>query len=122
MGRTVSELTEAELRAYRPVTRQEPEAAERWVRAWDTARAAANLLRQQFGASRVVAFGSLLHRLGFTVWSDIDLAAWDIPASEFYRAVAAVAGFSSEFKIDLLDPEACPPRLRQRIEREGAEL
>jgi predicted nucleotidyltransferase len=70
----------------------------------------------------VVAFGSLAHRDGFTLWSDIDLAAWGIPPDAFYRAVAAVTGISSEFKIDLVAPEDCPPSLRRVIEREGVSL
>jgi predicted nucleotidyltransferase len=80
------------------------------------------LLRQQFGATRVVAFGSVIHRSWFTPWSDIDLVAWNVPTNEFYRAVAVVTGLSPEFEIDLLDPDTCPPALRQRVEQEGIEL
>jgi predicted nucleotidyltransferase len=122
MGKTALEMTAKELQAYRPALRQEPQAAERWARAWDTAVAAAALLREQFHATRVKAFGSVVQPAWFTPWSDIDLAAWDISASEFYRAVAVIAGLSSEFKIDLVDPEMCSLAVRQRIEREGTEL
>jgi hypothetical protein len=61
-------------------------------------------------------------RDGFTLWSDIDLAAWGIAPGVFHRAVAVVAGSSPEFKVDLVAPEDCPPKLRHAIEREGVAL
>lgn len=76
MGRTALALTPEEWRAYRPVVRTDKvEVEERWEQAWEVARAAARLLREQLGATRVVVFGSLAHRAWFTPWSDIDLAA-----------------------------------------------
>lgn len=87
-----------------------------------TARRAAELLRESFGATRVVLFGSLAKRGGFTPWSDIDLAAWGIPTERFYAAVAAVTGLSAEFKVDLVDPDFCRPALRIAIDREGLDL
>lgn len=91
-------------------------------RALETAHRLADLLRRRFGAARVVLFGSLVRTGWFTPWSDIDLAAWGIPADYFYLAVAAVTGESDEFSVDLVDPEICSPRLLQRIERDGVEL
>jgi predicted nucleotidyltransferase len=83
---------------------------------------AAEVLRRRFGATRVVAFGSLAHRAWFSAWSDIDLAVWGISSDTFYRAVAAVTGISAEFKVDLVAPEDCQPALRQVIEQEGVAL
>ncbi|PKO20979.1 MAG: nucleotidyltransferase domain-containing protein [Chloroflexi bacterium HGW-Chloroflexi-1] len=91
-------------------------------RAWRVARQAAKVLREQFGAQRVVIFGSLAQRGWFTQWSDIDLAAWGVPDERFYQAVATITALSPAFKVDLIDPETCRPRLRQAIEREGIEL
>jgi hypothetical protein len=63
MGKTVLDLTCEEWQAYRPGDRAGGNQAwERWERAWRVAQAAAALLREQFGATRVVAFGSLVHR------------------------------------------------------------
>lgn len=121
MAKTALELSPEAWRAYRPMRKVKP-ATQRWERAWEVARVAGELLRERFGATRVVVFGSLTHRAWFTQWSDIDIAAWGIPAGEFFRAVAMVTGLSSEFEVDLLDPETCRPSLRQRIEREGIEL
>jgi predicted nucleotidyltransferase len=123
MGKTALDLTPEEWQAYRPgikVGQDRP--LERWERAWSVAQAAAEVLREQFGATRVVAFGSLAHRDWFTPWSDIDLAAWGISPGAFYRAVAVVTGISPEFKLDLVAPEDCQPSLRDVIEREGVTL
>jgi len=129
MAKTALDLTPQELQTYSPniererTRRQsEQELGNRRQRAWEVAREAARVLRDQFGAHRVVVFGSLAHESWFTRWSDVDLAAWGIAADQFYRAVAAVTGLSSVFKVDLVDPESCRPSLRQAIEREGIEL
>jgi predicted nucleotidyltransferase len=120
MDRTALVLTRDEWQAYHPGARVDQElVAARWERAWQVARGAAEILRRQFGATQVIVFGSLACRECFSPWSDIDLAALGIPPDLFYRAVAAVTGISSEFKIDLVAPEDCQPTLRQAIEREG---
>jgi predicted nucleotidyltransferase len=64
----------------------------------------------------------LAHDAWFTLWSDIDLAAWGIPPERFYDAVAAITGLSPAFRIDLVDPDACRSALRATVEREGIEL
>jgi predicted nucleotidyltransferase len=126
MTRTALELSPEEWRAYRPSQRQsaapDPQARLRRQAAWRVARRAAQMLRQEFGAQRVVVFGSLSQRGWFMPWSDIDLAAWGIPDECFYGAVAAVTAWSARFKVDLIDPAMCRPALRQAIEREGIEL
>jgi predicted nucleotidyltransferase len=123
VAKTALDLTGEEWQTYRPGRdRDERQCAERWERAWEVARAAARLLRERFSAKRVVVFGSLTQRDGFTPWSDIDFAAWGIPPEQFYRAVAAVSGLSPDFEVDLVDPESCRPALRKRIEREGVDV
>ena len=129
MAKTALELTFQELEAYRPdqMSRRQNRSSDPAVRlrrrrAWRVARQAARMLREQFGAQRVVVFGSLAQRGWFTQWSDIDLAAWGVPDERFYQAVAMVTALSPVFKVDLIDPEACGSSLRQAIEREGIEL
>ncbi len=129
MAKTALELTPQEWQAYRPdqMSRRlsgpsDPGMRLRRQRAWRVARQAAKVLREQFGAQRVVIFGSLAQRGWFTQWSDIDLAAWGVPDERFYQAVATITALSPAFKVDLIDPETCRPRLRQAIEREGIEL
>jgi predicted nucleotidyltransferase len=124
---TLTKPTAAQAALYRRTARERWQAqqrarAERFDRAWVVARAAAEMLRDRFGARRVVLFGSLTDRDRFRLTSDIDLAAWGIKSIEFYTAVAAILDFSGEFKIDLVDPESCRATLRQAIEQEGIEL
>ncbi len=130
MAKTALELTEEEWRAFRPgealERSQKLENAQdedsRRQEAWRVAREASRMLREQYGARRVVVFGSLARGRFFSRWSDIDLAAWGIPPGRFYSAVAAVTGFSRDYKLDLLDPECCRPAVRKAAEREGVEL
>ena len=125
MGQTALEMTPKQWLAYRPAEyagEATPEAEEKKQRAWQVVRIASKLLRSKFGATRVVAFGSLVHSGTFTPWSDIDLVAWSIPPQRYYQAVAAVTGLSPEFKVDLVDPETCRPTLLEVIERQGIEV
>jgi predicted nucleotidyltransferase len=129
MVKTALELSPEERKAFRPrpaATRlsDEEKAAltRRRQKAIRLARKAARLLRDEFGAERVLLFGSLAHRGWFTSWSDIDLAAWGIPPTRFYEAVAAVTGMSEHFRLDLVDPETCCPGLKEAISREGIPL
>lgn len=129
MARTAGELSSDELRSYRPWEtlrgyRDSSEVKARWDRAWHTARGAARLLKERYGASRVVVFGSLAHRDWFTPWSDIDLAVWDVPVEKFYRAVGAVMdlGVEAGFSIDVVDPRECRAKLVHNIQTEGIEL
>jgi predicted nucleotidyltransferase len=95
---------------------------ERRERAWKTARTASRILRDRFGAVRVVVFGSLTRPSGFTQRSDIDLAARGIPSEKFCRAVADATGFSQEFEINLTDIGTCSPNLPEAAEKEGIDL
>ena len=94
----------------------------RRVRAWEAARKAARLLKDEFGATRVVLFGSLAQLERFTPWSDVDLAAWGLQPEDTFRAVAAVLGVDPEIEVNLVDVNSCSPALREAIEREGIEL
>jgi predicted nucleotidyltransferase len=96
--------------------------ARRRERAWDAARRAATLLKVRFGATRVVVFGSLLHEDCFTLWSDVDLAAWGIRPEDTFRAIGAVVDSDAEIALNLVDIETARPLLRAAIEREGVEL
>jgi predicted nucleotidyltransferase len=94
----------------------------RVTQAWTIARRAARLLREQFQATRVVAFGSLVNEKRFHEWSDIDIAAWGIPAEQTFRAIGAVMELDRSFEINLVDVNTCPPSLLASIEQEGKEL
>lgn len=95
---------------------------QRRVQAWEVARRAARLLRDEFQATRVAAFGSLVRDGGFTPWSDIDLAVWGIAPEDTFRAVAAAMGLDPDIEVNVVDVETCRPSLRAVIDREGIEL
>jgi predicted nucleotidyltransferase len=90
--------------------------------AWSVARAAARLLKEQFGATRVVAFGSLVDAERFGLRSDIDLAAEGIPTGEFWRAWCELDYLTDQFEIELVALETASPGLRDQIAMHGAEL
>ena len=129
MAKTALDISKDQWRVYHPgaamqrrraLTAHQTQA--RWEQAQHLARAAAQRLREEFGARRVVLFGSAVRPSSFTLWSDVDLAAWGIPPEHFYAAVAAVTSLSTEIAVDLVDPEHCPAALQTVIEREGVEL
>lgn len=129
MTKTALDLTPAEWRNYRlseALENRERKADNRIElhrrEAWGVAARAAQLLREEFGAQKVVVFGSLIHEKGFSHWSDIDLAAYGIPVERFYSAVADVTGLSSKFKVDLVDVDDCRPTLKKIIKKEGREI
>jgi predicted nucleotidyltransferase len=91
-------------------------------KALGVAHKAAALLKERFGAKRVVLFGSLSQDSLLKPRSDIDLCAEGIPIERFFRAEAEVESIASGFKVDLLDFRECTPQLLKRIEREGIDL
>ncbi len=94
----------------------------RCEKAWELARQAAALLKKEYGAQRVVIFGSLVHPDRFTRWSDVDLAAWGLTSNTWLKAIVAVHTLSDEIELDLVDVCCCPPELLAAIEREGVRL
>ena len=71
--RTALDLSPREWQAYRPggpaAAQQTPQtmrAVRRRQQAWRVAQQAARLLRDEYGASKVVVFGSLVHDTWFT--------------------------------------------------------
>ena len=101
---------------------EQQERIRRRERAWEVARQAAELLRNRFGATRVVVFGSLIHEGCFTRWSDVDLAAWGLHPEEIFQAIGAVMDLDQEVEANLVDMGACRPSVAVAIEREGIEL
>lgn len=129
MGKTAKDLKSEEIHFYRPWRnlhryQKDPEVAKRRELAWEVARAAASMLKRQFGATRVVAFGSLAQKSQFTPWSDVDIAAWEIPREMYYRAVGALMDLGLEFgiKVDLVDARDCSADFLRDIEQVGMEL
>ena len=94
----------------------------RYEEAWNIAKEAAAIFKQDFRASKVAVFGSLTDLSAFTLWSDVDLAVWGLPENRFYAAVGAITGLTSDFKVDLVDATDCRESLKTSIESEGIEI
>ncbi len=91
-------------------------------RAGQLARQAATLLKEKYSVQRVMVFGSLTHPGRFTLWSDVDLAAWGLTPANWLKAIGAVRSLSSEIELNLVDVTCCSPELLTAIEREGVPL
>jgi uncharacterized protein len=128
MSMTALDLSPEALKKYRPLDAIRRRRAKMSAvissrrRAMSAARKAAKLLKTEFGAKEVILFGSLARRIGFTLWSDIDLASRGIPSEKYLAAMDTVLYLSPEFKIDLVELETCSPALLKSIEEEGKPL
>ncbi len=89
---------------------------------WLLAKEAARLLKERFGASRVMAFGSLVHVASFNRWSDVDVAAWGLRPEDTFRAMGAVQALAQDIELNLVDVQTGCTELIDAIEAEGVEL
>lgn len=127
MAKVAAEVTPEEMAVYRATARRRwerkrREAILRRERAWRFARRAARLLKEQFGAMKVVVFGSLTRGGLFHARSDVDLAVWGIDERMYYRAVSHLLSLDPAISVDLVEAETARPALRAAIEREGVPL
>ena len=86
----------------------------------EVARKAASILKQEFGAERVVLFGSMLDHERMWWGSDIDLAVWGLRSEDFFKAGAAIERCHN-FSIDLVEIQSAKPHILNAIEQ-GQEL
>jgi uncharacterized protein len=120
-----TQISPSQLKVFRTAARKREavlkiQLEERRQRAWIIAHEAAGILKEEFGASRVVAFGSLLQPNRFHLSSDIDLAVWDI--KDYFRAVARLMDIDPEFEFDLVPFEDARIGIIDAISREGLDL
>ena len=120
-------ISAQEMQEYKRTARQRWQAeqtqlARRRERAWELARQAAEMLKRDFAAARVVVFGSLVQEGRFTEWSDVDLAAWGLDSTNWLKAIGTVLRLSDEIELNLVDVGSCSPELLAAIEREGKPL
>jgi predicted nucleotidyltransferase len=124
---TARDLSPEALAVYKAAARRRAEQEARALtareeRAWELARQVANLLRQQFGVSRVAVFGSLVHPGYFTPWSDVDLAVWGLRPEDTFRAIGVAMDADRDIEVNLVDAGAYSGSLIQTIEREGVDI
>lgn len=121
------QVTADKLAIYRATARQrwareQRQLADDYDRAWGVARQAGTVLREQFGAHRVVVFGSLVRQSLFHPRSDVDLAVWGLDDRLYYRAVAQLLALDPHVGVDLVMTEEAPPALLTAIEKEGVAI
>jgi predicted nucleotidyltransferase len=120
-------ITPEQMQVYRQTARERSLArqarmVERRERAWALARRAAALLKEEYGATRVVVFGSLTNPLLFHERSDIDLAVWGIAERRYDEATERLQRLDFGFRIDLVQFADAQPLLQAAIERNGVSL
>jgi predicted nucleotidyltransferase len=96
------------------------EMKERQKEGLDVAKKCANFLKEKYGATKVVLFGSLLNHEKMTPHSDIDLAVWGLPEQDYFKAVADL-DYGHSFEVDLVEIQKARPYILEAIHR-GFEL
>lgn len=87
----------------------------------------AKILKSQFGATKVVLFGSMLNASQIYDDSDIDLAVWGLTTGNFLSAGCALDDVAQRLgydfpPVDLVDVTQAKPHIKDAITREGIEL
>jgi len=95
------------------------ELEQRRLHGFEIAKTAAQILKTEFSASRVVLFGSLSGP-HFHETSDLDLSIWDLPEKTYFKAVARLLSLS-DFDIDLVEVQYASPEMLAAI-AQGIEL
>jgi predicted nucleotidyltransferase len=89
---------------------------ERQQQGLEVARKCAQILKEKFGAQRIVLFGSMLNPERMWWGSDIDLAVWGLPEEDFFKAGAALEG-GHDFSIDLIEAQYARPHILDAIDK-----
>ncbi|MDJ0503328.1 MAG: nucleotidyltransferase domain-containing protein [Nostocales cyanobacterium LE14-WE4] len=85
------------------------------------ARQCAKILKERFGAEKVVLFGSLLDHQQMSWRSDIDLAVWGLPEKDYFKAVGVLLDIAEDFSLDLMEAQHAKPYILPAISQ-GIEL
>jgi predicted nucleotidyltransferase len=87
----------------------------------DRASRVASLMRERFGAEKIILFGSVATG---RVWahSDLDLAVLGLPQEQYLEAFWEASELARPFQLDLLLMESASVSLRRRLEQEGVEI
>ena len=126
---TALELTPEQLQQYIESARKRvshpvspPIASEEYSALYQRILQAAELLKTQFKARRVILFGSLAHQAWFAPDSDVDLVVEGLYGEDYLRAWGAVEEVIGDREVDLIDVESASSSLLVAVERYGVEL
>ena len=118
--KTRAQIVTRVLAAQEQVPQMLAQMKQRQQQGLEIARKAAQILKQEFGAERVVLFGSMLDHERMWWGSDIDLAVWGLRSEDFFKAGAAIER-GHNFSIDLVEIQSAKPHILSAIEQ-GQEL
>ena len=105
--------------ARRRLKREQEQLSLSYSQKWALAKKAARLLKEEFGAQRVVAFGSITQKELFHLYSDLDIAVWGLDEKKYYHAVAKLLEIDPAQRLDLIRIEDARNSLRSVIDQEG---
>ena len=88
---------------------------------WQVARQATQVLKQEFGASQVKLFGSMLDVRRIHANSDVDLAVEGLADDRYLEAVSRLLDLS-DLSVDLVQMEHAAPKIQEAIYQQGVEL
>ena len=87
----------------------------------EVAKKCANFLKEKYGVTKVILFGSLLNYEQMTPHSDIDLAVWGLPEKDYFKAVGFLLEIADNFSIDLVEIQHARSYILSAI-NQGVEL
>ncbi|GAB4146266.1 MAG: hypothetical protein Fur0046_24150 [Cyanobacteria bacterium J069] len=119
--------TADEMAAYRATARKRQQQRrdrlhQRHQLGLSVAQQAAECLKQEFHAERVVLFGSMRSPEKVHERSDVDLAVWGLNPRDYFRAVGELLAIDPDMPIDLVEAESASPRILAEIEAIGVDL
>jgi predicted nucleotidyltransferase len=79
-------------------------------------------IRDEFGATRVILFGSLARGDDFSLDSDIDLAVEGLTATAFWQVWRLAEEYFPAHRVDVVELEQATGNLRRAIENQGVQL
>jgi predicted nucleotidyltransferase len=88
----------------------------------EKAKEAAAMLKERYGATRVILFGSLAHKEWFHERTDVDLAVEGLRDEVFYRAWGEADEMIPGRRMDIVGIASAKPSIREAIQRHGVEL
>ncbi len=64
----------------------------------------------------------MANNLMFTLWSDVDLAAWGLRSEDTFRAIGELYDLDANIPVNLVDINTAPGFLLETIENEGVDV
>lgn len=101
-------------------TRQQRE--HRLKKAWELVDLSKTVLKEKFGVTKVMVFGSILNENCFNLASDVDIAAWGISPIDTFKAMGELRELDDEIEVNLVDINVCSQQLKKKILQEGQDV